>query len=111
MRELDKPQPGSSVTVDDAPLVDEVLAATPRPDWRGETLPLSPEEQLAALRADVVKLKDSIAEIASGASRMIVDDVRTAVRNADHKLAEHIVLAIAIAGAAGFIAGVTMRRR
>lgn len=95
--------PGNLVRDDDAPLVDLALASVR--DHDRVSASVSPDEELEALRAEVSRLRESVAEIGSASARVLrarseglVDDARARIR-------EHPFGAVACALIVGFLFG------
>ncbi|XAZ26008.1 hypothetical protein LVY75_35070 (plasmid) [Sinorhizobium sp. B11] len=77
--------PGNLTRDDDAPLVDLALASVR--DHDRVSASVSPDEELEALRAEVSRLRESVAEIGSASARVLrarseglVDDARARIR-------------------------------
>ncbi|AYD05175.1 hypothetical protein [Neorhizobium sp. NCHU2750] len=92
----------------DAPLVDEALASTSEPENIGESPLLSSDEELAALKAEVARLRESASEIGSATVRVAKAQASDLIVDMAERIRRKPLPAVGIAAVIGFVWG--MRR-
>jgi ElaB/YqjD/DUF883 family membrane-anchored ribosome-binding protein len=93
-------EPGTTA---EAPLVDIALASVQ--EHRGVTSSVSPDEELAALRAEVNRLAENAAEIGSASVRVLRAKSEDVLEDARTRIREQPLRALALALVAGFLFG------
>jgi len=101
MAEKDRSMPGASGT----PMADEVLAE--RQARQDEGFAPSQSEQIAALRSEVERLRDSIQQIASGSSQLASAEFRELTNAAEERLKRNVFLSVGMAALVGYLWGRT----
>ena len=84
----------------EAALVDDVLA-----DAESEAFALSQREQIAALKTEIERLRESIQQIASGSSQLAASEFRAATHTLEQRIQENAFLSVGIAAFLGFVWG------
>jgi hypothetical protein len=94
-------------TVDgEFPLVDAALNATRQPEDTGDEIGVDPQE-IHALRAEVRRLSQSVADITSGTARLAKLEALSARRDVEDWVRRRPFAATAIAAALAFVFGAT----
>lgn len=97
-----RPRPGGEV---DAPLVDIALASVHGSGNSGLSS-LSPDEELAALRAELARINESVAEIGSASLRILGARGEDLIKDARERIRTRPIPAIGYALLAGFVYGI-----
>jgi len=63
------------------------------------------EEQLAALRLEIDRLKDTVQQIASSSSQLAAAEIRQMVSTTEERLQQNVFLAVGVAALFGYIFG------
>jgi ElaB/YqjD/DUF883 family membrane-anchored ribosome-binding protein len=87
---------------------DEVLAEKNGERAIGEFVPDS-DQEIAALRAEIDRLRGSIHEIASGSKRLVSAEVTEFRAIAEDKLKQNVFLSVGVAAFVGYLWGRTRR--
>jgi ElaB/YqjD/DUF883 family membrane-anchored ribosome-binding protein len=88
----------------DAPKADEVLSQK-RAEQAAQSFMPGQSEQLAALKAEVERLRESIGQVASGTSQLASAEFKELASAAEKKLKENVFLSVGIAAAIGYLWG------
>jgi hypothetical protein len=84
-----------------------------------EPLPTAPENdatlarqaQLEALRAEIANLREELAAIVAGTSRLAVTEAVVALETTQNRIRDHLAPVLIAAAAMGYLWGASIRRR
>ncbi|MBD9491560.1 hypothetical protein [Ensifer sp. ENS11] len=86
--------------------VDEALETAP-----GNDATLARRAQLEALRTEIANLREELAAIVAGTSRLAVTEAVIALETTQNRIRDHLAPVLIAAGVIGYLWGASIRRR
>jgi hypothetical protein len=103
-RDIGRPVPLGTISSEDTPLVDEVLARSVNDPQADDMVTPTAEEQAAALRREAGRLGESVSELAMGSAKFASGEV---ARRVGDRLETHGLSLAAGVAIAAFLFGLT----
>lgn len=105
-RDIGSPVPLGTISREDTPLVEEVLARSVNDPQADDMFTPTAEEQAAALRREAVRVGENVSQLAIGSAKFASDEI---ARRAGDRMKTHGLSLAAGVAIAAFLFGLTRR--